>query len=149
DVDALVPWMRTTMDVLNSATGPKEFFNSAARAVVDLVGLDAGRVLLLENGEWQPRTIVTRSDEMQLDRQASRQVLGRIREEKRTCWQVPTAAIGSSLMGVHAVVAAPILNRHGEVIGALYGDRAQHGNGSAAPITKLEAMLVELLASGV
>lgn len=149
DVDALVPWMRTTMDVLNSATGPKEFFASAARAVVDLVGLDAGRVLLVENGEWQPRTIVTRSDDIQLERQASRQVLGRVREEKRTCWQVPTSSVGSSLMGVSAVVAAPILNRHGEVIGALYGDRAQQGGGSAKPITKLEAMLVELLASGV
>jgi adenylate cyclase len=47
------------------------------------------------------------------------------------------------------VVAAPILNRHGEVIGALYGDRCHSRHGVFAPITKLEAMLVELLASGV
>jgi adenylate cyclase len=47
------------------------------------------------------------------------------------------------------VVAAPILDRHGEVIGALYGERRLTGAFSPDPITQLEAMLVEVLASGV
>ncbi len=149
DVEALIPWMRVTMDVLNSAAGSQDFFARAARAVVDLVGLDAGRILLLDNGNWKPQVIQTRSDELHLDRQASRQVLTKVQSEKRTSWQVPTGNAESSLMGINAVVAAPILNRHGNVIGALYGDRTQAGGGSAKPITKLEAMLVELLASGV
>jgi adenylate cyclase len=48
------------------------------------------------------------------------------------------------------VIAAPILNRQSEVIGALYCERRQ-GSGSAiiGPITRLEAMLVELLAGGI
>ena len=148
DVEALIPWMRVTMDVLNSAAGSQDFFGRAARAVVDLVGLDAGRILLLENGTWKPQVIQTRSDETHLDRQASRQVLNKVQTEKRTFWQVPTGNAESSLVGINAVVAAPILNRHGDVIGALYGDRSQAASG-AKPITKLEAMLVELLASGV
>jgi adenylate cyclase len=48
-------------------------------------------------------------------------------------------------MGVQAVVAAPILDQKGDVIGVLYGDRRQLGR----PITRVEAMLVELLACGV
>lgn len=50
-----------------------------------------------------------------------------------------------SVLGVQAVVAAPILDQRGEVIGILYGDRRQLGK----PITRIEAMLVELLACGV
>jgi adenylate cyclase len=56
---------------------------------------------------------------------------------------------GNSLAGVKAVVAAPILNPQGDAIGALYGDRRQEASFVAHPITRLEAMLVDLLASGV
>src|SRR5262249_6100728 len=52
-----------------------------------------------------------------------------------------------SLRDVKEVVASPILNSRGEVIGALYGDRLRQG--PARPITPLEALLVELLAGGV
>jgi adenylate cyclase len=48
------------------------------------------------------------------------------------------------------LVAAPILNAAGEVIGALYGDRRSGGQAGGAPeITAFEAKLVELLASGI
>jgi adenylate cyclase len=54
------------------------------------------------------------------------------------------------LVGVKAVVAAPILDRHGTVIGALYGDywRRSSPNLSRAAM-RLQTMLVELIASGV
>src|SRR5581483_4713847 len=85
--------------------------------------------------------------------QPSQKVLKKVVEEKRTVWQVPgqTADVeAASLMGVKAVVAAPVLNRMGEVIGALYGDRRQDiRNSFAPPITRIHALLVELLASGV
>jgi sigma-B regulation protein RsbU (phosphoserine phosphatase) len=57
-----------------------------------------------------------------------------------------------SLFGVQALVAAPILDRQGSVIGALYGDRSGEGDAgrfAARPITNLQAKLVQLLASGV
>jgi class 3 adenylate cyclase len=82
----------------------------------------------------------------------SKQVLDRVRQEKKTFWQVPNPAVltAPSLMGVKAVVAAPILDRTGDVIGALYGDRRHESRLAALPnVTQVEAMLVELLACGV
>ncbi len=49
-----------------------------------------------------------------------------------------------------AVVAAPILNAAGEVIGAVYGERRlNRGPRMQRPISQMEALLVEVLASGV
>jgi class 3 adenylate cyclase len=51
---------------------------------------------------------------------------------------------------VEALVAAPILDANGNVIAALYGDRRHvSADRFSVDITHLEAMLVELLASGV
>jgi adenylate cyclase len=75
-----------------------------------------------------------------------------VRQHKRTFWQEPEQAANQlgSLLGVKAVIAAPILDRQGEVIGALYGERRQESSsGACGPITRLEAMLMELLAGGI
>jgi adenylate cyclase len=151
DAEALVRWLQAVLDVFQSAAGASGFFGKAARAVVDLVGLDAGRVLLLDRAEWRTEATSTagRPTGALSEWQPSRQVLSSICREKKTCWEVPPAAQAASLVGVKAVVAAPILNRAGEVIGAVYGDRRQGGGRAAGPITRLEAMLVSLLASGV
>ncbi len=150
DAEALVRWLQAVLDVFQSAAGASAFFAKAARAVVDLVGLDAGRVLLLDKDEWRTEATSTagRPTGAASEWQPSRQVLTTVCRDKKTCWEVPPAAQAASLVGVKAVVAAPILNRAGEVIGAVYGDRRQ-GGGRAGPITRLEAMLVSLLASGV
>ncbi len=149
----LVRMLKTAQDVLHSATNSIDFFAKAAQAVVDLVGLDAGRVLIWENGNWQTRAFRGAAQLVASPpSQPSRQVLSRVRQEKRTLWQVPeqAAAHQGSLVGVKAVVAAPILDRQGEVIGVLYGDRWRDSANLFTPvITELQAMLVELLASGV
>jgi class 3 adenylate cyclase len=84
---------------------------------------------------------------------ASRHVLNRVRSKAKTIWEKPDASSTAtgSLESVAAVVAAPILNRQGDVIGALYGDRSflsqtSRDNGD---ITEVQAMLVELLAGGI
>jgi adenylate cyclase len=73
--------------------------------------------------------------------------------EKKTFWEAPDQAdsgLTASLIGVEVVVAAPILDRAGEVIGVIYGDCRQDGKGNGRTrISKLEAMLVQLLAGGV
>ena len=49
-----------------------------------------------------------------------------------------------------AVVASPILNKEGEVIGAIYGDRLKPTSGMHVPtVTELEALLVELVSCAV
>jgi adenylate cyclase len=156
-VTPLLGWLRATMGVLQSAASSSDFFQKAAQAVVDIVGCDGGRVLLLEGGTW--RVAVARAAAAVgaaaggPDWQPSHSVLERVREEKRTFWQGPEQADpvpAESLVGVTMVVAAPILDRDGTVIGALYGDcREVPGRLPRPRITDLEAMLVELLASGV
>ena len=54
---AFVSWLQAAMDVFQSAAGAADFFDKAAQAVVDLVRLDAGRVLLLKGEEWRPQAL--------------------------------------------------------------------------------------------
>jgi sigma-B regulation protein RsbU (phosphoserine phosphatase) len=150
--ETMIRWLQAAMDVLQSAASSSEFFDKAAASLVDLVGLDLGQVLLLQDGVWRLQAHKSAAREPLGDeRQASRHVLSRMLAEKRTFWQVPsTATPQGSLAGVNAVVAAPILDRTGAVIGALYGDRQARGvRAGLAPITRQEALLVELLAGGV
>jgi adenylate cyclase len=140
DCVTIVRWLQTVLDVVQGAAATDEFFSRAERAVIDSIGMDSGCVLLLDpNGDWRPHSRSTGNSP------PSRGVLEQVRRERRTLWAIPKSGESQSLLGVTAVVAAPILNRAGEVIGALYGDRRGGGN----PVSELEAVLVELLASGV
>ncbi|MFO0952936.1 MAG: adenylate/guanylate cyclase domain-containing protein [Isosphaeraceae bacterium] len=170
DVESLMNWLRTIMGVLQTAASTSDFFDRAARGVVDIVGLDAGRVLLFDGDGWRieasarpgvgPGAFETMTGTMEMDNwRPSRRVLNRLRAEKRTFWEEPdpsAAADTMSLAGVAAVVAAPIIDRRGEVIGCLYGERRQGGRADRArammltpQISRVDAMMVELLASGV
>jgi adenylate cyclase len=150
DPAEIVPWMQQVLNVFQSAATSGEFFQLAAQAAVDMVGLDAGRVLIRDKENWRIEAQAMArglGDEVW---QPSRQVLARVLEAKRTFWELPRQSVAASLMSIRAVVAAPILDRRGEVIAVLYGDRKQDGvNRGAAPLSQLEAQLVELLATGV
>jgi len=148
--ESLMRWLQAQLSLLQSAAGASDFFDKAARALVEMVDLDSGRVLLLEQGQWKVQAVHTAPEVQNArDWQASTRVLSSVLHEKRTFWQKPMGATDRSLLGVEALVAAPILNRSGEVIGALYGDRERSTGPSLPSITSLEAMLVELLAGGV
>lgn len=153
DPEALLGWLRTVMGVLQSAATSKDFFQLAARAAVEVAGLDSGAVLLYQDGGWSLRTFYScEGSSEQGEWSPSQYVLKHVHEERRTVWQKPQPAgkVSDSLAQVQAVVAAPILDRDGGVIGAIYGDRrSSAGSGRPAKLTKLEAMLVELVASGV
>jgi adenylate cyclase len=148
-VTGIVRWLQAAMGVLQSAAGSSDFFQRAARAVVDLVGLDSCRVLLREQGNWKMQALQTADGVPRLaEAQGSRKILDKILQEKRTFWELPSTNFTASLMGVKALVAAPILSPQGDVIGVLYGDRSSKSDG-LRPITQIEALLVELLASGI
>jgi adenylate cyclase len=153
EMEAVVEWLQAAMELLQSAANSSDFFEKAARAAVDLVGLDSGQVLRFENNEWQPAAChIGPHATGPLGHQPSRRVLNKVLSDKRTFWEVhgQTAVEDGSLAGIQAVVAAPILDKQGNVIGALYGDRHRLPSlSSLAPISKVEVMLVELLASGV
>src|SRR5207244_3654619 len=122
DLEDLIPWLQATMDVLQIATSSADFFERAAQTVVDLVGLDSGGVVLLRDGDWKTEALYTAPQlQSRPGWQPSRNVLAKVSQEKRTFWQTPgpQSLQGASLIGVEAVVAAPILDRGGQVIGAL------------------------------
>jgi adenylate cyclase len=154
ELEALLHWLGETINVLQSAASSSDFFQKAARAVVDVADLDAGRVLLRERDGWTAvAEYVAPGVAVRTGWQPSQNVLQAVLREKTTFWEAPDQSdpeLTGSLVGVEVVVAAPILDRAGEVIGVIYGDCRQDGKpDSRTRIRKLEAMLVQLLAGGV
>ncbi|MCA9123341.1 MAG: adenylate/guanylate cyclase domain-containing protein [Planctomycetaceae bacterium] len=148
--ETLVQWLQAAMSVFQSAASSPDFLERAAQAVVELVGLDTASVVIWDGSIWNPQNVCTRSGDVSANWQPSRTILDAARSERRTFRRATTLASAASLKGVEALVAAPILDAQGEVIGALYGDRRQPAEDrDSVDITQLEAMLVELLASGV
>ncbi len=147
DLQGLVRWWREVIAVLQSASNSTDFFHKAAAAIVDLVGLDMGAVFLRADGGWKPAAI---SSSERSKARPSTNVLARVLAEKRTFWNKvdQNVDVFSSLAILEAYVAAPILDRDGEVLGALYGHR-EGGAAGRSEITQLEALLVETLACGV
>jgi hypothetical protein len=52
-LDELVGWLPTTISVFQSTVGSADFLERAAEALVQTVGLDSGRVLLLDGDRWE------------------------------------------------------------------------------------------------
>ncbi len=154
DPAGMIRWLRSAMEVLQAASTSSDFFEKAAQAAAEMVGLDSAGVWLLKDEEWvleaqqiSPRLAgIPRTP-------ASRHVLDQVRQRAKTLWDKPDANMSAttSLESISAVVAAPILNRQGDVIGALYGDRSLmfQANRVVGEITEVQAMLVELLAGGI
>lgn len=150
-LEPVIRSLQAAIDVFQSANSTADFFRHAVQAVVDLVGLDAGRVLLWQDNQWKMAAMAT--DEQHEDRTvfpASKLVLAKVREQKRTLWQLGNSQdTSASLLNVQSVVASPILDNRGELIGVLYGDRGYGGLSVEREITRFEAMLIELLACSV
>jgi adenylate cyclase len=150
----LLQWLETVLGVFQSAANTRDFPEQAARAAVKIVGLDAAAMLrCTEEGRWITEAMHSAIGPARAEAWApSQTLLGRVRRERRTFRHVPPIGADTprSLQDVSALVAAPILNGAGEVIGALYGDRRSGGSSNGAPeISPFEAKLVELLASGI
>jgi adenylate cyclase len=161
DSRLLLAWLRNTMDVFQSAASSPDFLAKAAQAVAQIVGLDHTAVLGWRDGQWQvdaachaPTAATHTGGGSQAEWAPSRSLLERVREHKRTFWKTPAGDPNvrdqASLLNLEAYVASPILSPQGDVIGTLYGERrASSASLSVAPITELEAMLVEVLSCGV
>jgi adenylate cyclase len=147
DLGPLIGYLQQAVGVLQKSTGSVDFLEQAVEAMVDIVGLHTARVLLVEGDDWA--VAASHPKEAAPGWWPSARVLGRVRREKRTFWLEVGDAGGDSLQGVQTVVAAPLLSADEQVIGALYGERHLERKGEVGPVGKLEALLVDLLASGV
>src|SRR5262249_48100200 len=123
-LEELLRWPQTAVGGLHRAARPLGFFDKAAPAVVEPAGVEPGRGLLLEGGGLRGHGLqLAPHRAAEPDWSPSRSILGRLLQDKRSSWLEASAAQkAESLVGVKAVVAAPILDRYGEVIGALYGE---------------------------
>jgi adenylate cyclase len=149
----LFDWLQAAMDVFQSAASSVDFLSKAARAAIELVGLNSAAILLYGNGQWNLAARECRQgDPVNPDWFASQTMLQRVLEQKRTFFHTPASDsnVAASLLQVQSIVAAPFLDRDGEVLGVLYGERRSGLNAVGnAPIRELDAKLVELLAYGV
>jgi adenylate cyclase len=139
-------WFETLLSVQKAAAGSNEFYQGTARAMVDLIGLDRGMVLLFRGGVWE--IVANYVGPGCEDHGYSRTVLQQLQEQRRTLYQTPQAgACETSLVRLESVVAAPIFDSAGALLGAVYGSRDARTTNRSLGIQPLEAQVVQLLAA--
>ncbi|MCE9526714.1 MAG: adenylate/guanylate cyclase domain-containing protein [Planctomycetales bacterium] len=154
--DDVLCWLQGAMDVLQSAASSPDYLHRAAASAVRLIDLDVACVLQRRAGEWhEAASEIAEGCTLPKTWRPSRTMLERVLDNKRTVFHPPqggqeAASRGESLQSVRSLVAAPILDREGEVIAVLYGERRNEGILTrCGTIDELQARLFELLAYGV
>ncbi len=145
--ERLTQWFETVISVQRAAAGSAEFYEETVKAVVQLVGLDGAQVLLRRGNEWDVAASFARRSGRPLE--FSRTALAHMVEERRTFFRTLDVATTQSLTGIEAIVVSPIFDPHGEVVGAVYGQRYRMLGTVGSVIQPLEAQLVQLLAAAV
>jgi adenylate cyclase len=146
--ELLTRWLETVLTLQRSAVGATEVYQQTARALVELIGLDAGLVLLRREHGW---AVVARySTALPADEiQCSRTLVEHVAAQRRTFFQDldATGGLSASLEAISAAVVSPFFGIRDEVVGLVYGVRQQ--GWSRGPIRPIEAQLVQLLAAAV
>ncbi len=140
------------VSVLQRAASSKDFEESISRTAMEMVGLDRAAVLKRVGSTWKISALSMKFDDDDESWRPSQGLLSQVARGRRTVWGTPGADgqdIFESVISVVAMVAAPILNDAGEVVGAVYGDRRVGGGLIRSPIDKFDAMMVEIMACGV
>jgi adenylate cyclase len=177
-IEALLRTLHPVVMVLQSANRSADFFHTAARAVVEALGMDTGCVLLRRNSHWRsashhearvppggplhdhlPAHSLTHDHDRDNGRREecwrrSRRLLDRLVGERRTLWsdadpEDVARHDGPPHDGPVAVVVAPILNRDRDVIGAVYGERHPVSRADCPRIRRVDALLLEMLAGSL
>ncbi|MHB8861727.1 MAG: response regulator [Pirellulaceae bacterium] len=147
-VEKLAEWFETLLSVQRAAVGSTEFYRETARALVELVGLDRGLVLLREGEKW--RLAAGHNVDARRGLRHSNTIVNMVAEQARTFYGNPQGfSLRTSLANVEALVASPVLDAAGAVVGILYGSRDVTPAKPLAEIQPLEAQVVQMLASSV
>ncbi|HEY1188737.1 MAG TPA: ATP-binding protein [Gemmata sp.] len=144
--EEIIGWLETVINV-QKAGARDTFFQRAAAALVEHIGLDTGIVLVRDGDAWRVTAQVLR-DEKQPGRAFSHALVNQALTGKRTFYVGSAAAGGGdSLVGVQGVVVSPFFDAKDNVTGVVYGSRMQRAMGRE--IGPLEAQVVQLLATAV
>lgn len=146
--ETVAHWLETVIGLQRSSADGPEFHQGAARALVELVGLDLGMVLLRHDEAWTVAACKTANPNVET--RYSRTLVHHVCREKRTFFQdVSGLSIQSeSMSAIDTAVVSPIFGPNDQVTGVLYGARSWRAAGRTV-IRPLEAQVVQLLASAV
>lgn len=152
-IDEITRWFESLLTIQRAATGSAEFYTDAARAVVELIGLDRGLVLLRQNrdwsvaGRWPPAAEGPAPSAARFSRTILQHVLDHGETVFRSIDRLPESA---SLVRLDAAVASPVFNDDGSsVIGAVYGSRDAYAASAGGVIEPLHAQLTQVLAAAI
>jgi adenylate cyclase len=141
-------WLTDVGQLHRATAGSAEYYTDAARFAVETVGLDAAWVLRRHEDQVEAPWQIVGSylpnpqrgicfDQAVLKKLADRSV----------AWYQPANAAATPQM--QAIVIAPVLDKQGELIAAIYGVRDARGLNRRRGVRPLEARLVQLLAESV
>ena len=141
-------WLERIIELQQTGAGSPEFFGKTAQALVDLVDMDLALVLLERNGSWSIAGSAVTSSTIAVH--YSQTLLNHVVGQRKTFYEdLSQLSKSTSLADIESGVAAPIFGIQEEVVGVLYGVRAQQGLARRGSIEPLEAQLVQLLAAAV
>jgi adenylate cyclase len=151
--EQLVQWLDQAMLVLRSAAGSSDYWQQAVEAVDQIIGLDYVIALQLVGDDWKIRAMNARATESEVERfgetSPSSRILCEVRSSKATiCRVLSPDQLRGSLMGIEALVVAPILDSTDQLIGALYGVRKSNNWIRSPEIAPAEVAMVEIIAGG-
>ncbi|HEY0983960.1 adenylate/guanylate cyclase domain-containing protein [Schlesneria sp.] len=153
NADVMLDRLEQLVAVLQQVASTTEFSKQIAEKTLEMVNLDRAAVLKRTGDLWEVVAVATEGQNEGAERwQPSQKLLTQLLRDRRTLWGRPgaiDAQHSESLAFLRAMVAAPILDPDGVVIGAVYGDRRLGGSTSRPPIDRFDAKLVEILACGV
>jgi adenylate cyclase len=144
----LACWFAALSRLQRSPAGSFEFFQAAARAMFDPGGLDAGMILLRDEGDWRiAASYLSHVDPAVAFR---RSLLDRIVAERQTLFHdARLIAEGEFDRCSSFVAAAPIVSDARAVAGVVYGVRFDYDNNHRRGIRPLETHFVQAVADAV
>ena len=145
ELERIVLGLCEAMEIFQNARSTESLYEAAVTGAVKVIGFHGARLLRYDRGAWEEVRQYGK-----LGSSASRFILGEILKVTKTLWHSGSGTETESLLGLEAVIAVPILNRAGAVIGSLYAERQYKGGGNSwREISRTEAHLLELYAYGV
>ncbi len=162
DSKRLLDLLQTMLQIFQDSPNSQHFFDRAAKAMIQLLGLDHVLIAFreshlpgfgksvpteIEGTNWCYQAFHCHTGVIANDWAPSTQILGMMESERKTVYQIPDV-ITASLISVECLVASPLLNSENEMVGFIYGDRDTAGSNKKS-LSEAEAKFVELFAKGI